>query len=280
MNLGKVGGREDGPGNGSTRRKERGMLKLVEELRVEDTAAYKDMFHMNCETFAEILTVFGPEITKHQVVGCHRVISPATRLILTLRFLATGETFCSLHFQFRMGKPTISYIVHEVCQAIYLVLGARYMSTPSRCPEWLQIAEDFDHVWQFPNCIGAIDGKYVVIFPPSGGGSFYYNYKGTHSVVLMAVARPNYECLYADVGTNGRVLDGGIWNKTLLLKKLEECSIRVPEDKPLPCGKEPVPHVLVGNDAFALRPFVMKPYPQRNLSLEEQIYNYRSESRI
>ena len=159
MNLGKVGGREDGPGNGSTRRKERGMLKLVEELRVEDMAAYKDMLHMNCETFAEILTTFGPEITKHQVVGGHRVISPATRLILTLRFLATGETFCSLHFQFRMGKPTISYIVREVCQAIYLVLGARYMSTPSRCPEWLQIAEDFDHVWQFPNCIGAIDGK-------------------------------------------------------------------------------------------------------------------------
>ena len=48
----------------------------------------------------------------------------------------------------------------------------------------------------------------VVIFPPSGGGSFYYNYKGTHSVVLMAVAGPNYECLYADVGTNGRVSDG------------------------------------------------------------------------
>ena len=257
------------------KRNERGMLKLVEELRAEDTAAYKEMLRMNCETFDEILTAIGPEITKHQVVGGHRVISSAGRLILTLRFLATGETFRSLHFQFRMGKSTISYIVREVCRAIYLVLGARYMSAPTSCPEWLQIAEDFERMWQFPNCIGAIDGKHVVICPPSGGGSFYYNYKGTHSVVLMAVAVPNYECLYADVGTNGRVSDGGIWNKTLLLKKLEECSIGVPEDKPLPFGKEPVPHVLVGDDAFALRPFVMKPYPQRNLSLEERIYNYR-----
>jgi len=91
----------------------------------------------------------------------------------------------------------------------------------------------------------------------------------------MADAGPNYECLYADVGTNGRVSDGGIWNKTMLLKKLEECSIRVAEDRPLPFGKEPVPHVLVGDDAFTLRPFVMKPHPQRNLSLEERIYNYR-----
>lgn len=100
------------------------MLKLVEELRVEDTAAYKEMLRMNFETFQEILTAIGPEITKHQVVGGHRVISPAARLTLTLRFLATGETFRSLHFQFRMGKSTISYIVREVCQAIYLVLGA------------------------------------------------------------------------------------------------------------------------------------------------------------
>jgi len=104
------------------RRKERGMLKVVEELRVEDIAAYKEMLHMNCETFAEILTTIGPEIATHQVVGGHRVISPAAGLIFTLRFLATGETFRSLHFQFRMGKSTISYIVREVCQAIYLVL--------------------------------------------------------------------------------------------------------------------------------------------------------------
>ena len=212
------------------RRNEREMLKLVEELRVEDTAAYKEMLRMNCETFEEILTAIEPEITKHQVVGRHKVISPAARLILTLRFLATGETFRSLHFQFRMGKSNISYIVREVCRAIYSVLGARYISTPTSCPEWLQIAEDFEHMWQFPKCIGAIDGKHVVICPPSGGGSFYYNYKETHSVVLMAVAGPNYKCLYADAGTNGRVSDGGIWNKALLLKTLER-SIGVPETK-------------------------------------------------
>ena len=77
------------------------------------------------------------------------------------------------------------------------------------------------------------------------------------------------------LGQMGEFRTGGIWNKTMLLKKLEECSIGVPEDRPLPFGKEPVPHVLVGDDAFALRSFVMKPYPQRNLSLEERIYNYR-----
>jgi len=36
----------------------------MEELRVEDTAAYNEMFRMNCETFEEILTAIGPVITK------------------------------------------------------------------------------------------------------------------------------------------------------------------------------------------------------------------------
>jgi len=51
-------------GEWNKRRNESGMMKLVEELRVEDTAAYKEMLRMNCETFEKILTAIGPVITK------------------------------------------------------------------------------------------------------------------------------------------------------------------------------------------------------------------------
>ena len=46
------------------RRNESGMLILVEKLRLEDTAAYKEILRMNCETFEEILTAIGLVITK------------------------------------------------------------------------------------------------------------------------------------------------------------------------------------------------------------------------
>ena len=38
----------------------------------------------------------------------------------------------------------------------------------------------------------------------------YYNYKYTHSTILMAIAGPSFEFLYVDLGTNGRVNDGGV----------------------------------------------------------------------
>ena len=79
------------------------------------------------------------------------------------------------------------------------------MKVPSSPEEWLTVAEKFESRWQFPNCIGAMDGKHIVMQPPGNSGSYYYNYKHTNSIILMAVAGPNYECLYYDIGTKACV---------------------------------------------------------------------------
>ena len=47
-----------------------------------------------------------------------KAICPKQRLALTLRFLATGESFHSLEYQFRISREAISYIIDEVCKAI------------------------------------------------------------------------------------------------------------------------------------------------------------------
>ena len=66
---------------------------------------------------------------RHVPKGGHKAISAAERLTLTLRFLATGETFRSLSFQFSISKAAISYI--EVCQAIKKKLGPKFLALPS-----------------------------------------------------------------------------------------------------------------------------------------------------
>ena len=37
----------------------------------------------------------------------------------------------------------------------------------------------------------------------------------------MALADPSYDFLYVDIGINGRVDDGGVWNKSRFSKALE-----------------------------------------------------------
>lgn len=217
------------------------------------------------------------DITPQQILGGNKVITAPERLAVTLRFLAT---YRSLSFQFRISRTAISYIVKEVCCAIVKHLGPHFLQVPSSFEEWLVIANTFQQKWQYPNCIGAIDGKHIVMQPPPNAGSYYYNYKHTHSVVLMAVASPDYQCLYADVDTNGRISDGGVWNKCSLAGALEDGSLCLPPPKPLPNGSESLPYVLAGDDAFALKPHLMKPYPQHGLDIQKRVYNYRCARRI
>lgn len=146
---------------------------------------------------------------------------------------------------------------------------------PTTAEEWKAIAKAFKERWQFPNCIGAIDGKHVVMISPPNSGSIYYNYKGTHSIVLMGVADAEYKFIYIDVGRNGRFSDGGVFNRCTFAKAMDSNKLNLPEPTALPGRDLRVPYLLVADDAFAMRPNLMKPYGQRGLTMVQRVYNYR-----
>ena len=159
--------------------------------------------------------------------------------------------------------------------AVYKNMAHCYLKTPKSVKEWENIAAECEAKWQYPNCIGAIDGKHIVIQQPPGAGSTLYNYKHTHSVVLLAVVGPSYECIYADVGTNGRVSDGGVWNKCSLATRIKNNNIFSPQPRCLPFSSTKANFVFVADDAFALKAYLMKLYPRAGLNVMQRVYNYR-----
>lgn len=81
-----------------------------------------------------------------------------------------------------------------------------------KTPEgWQEIADGFYSRWNFPNCVGAIDGKHFRIRCPPRSGTDYFNYKGYYSLVLLAIVDHDYKFTFADVGSHGPCSDAGIW---------------------------------------------------------------------
>lgn len=149
------------------------------------------------------------------------------------------------------------------------------MQIPKSEEEWKEIARDFNDQWNFPNCLGAIDGKHIAIEKLYKSGALYFNYKKFFSIVMMAVANANYEFIMVDVGINGRISDGGVLSYTKFGKALSHNTIGIPEPAQLPNSQKVLPFVFLGDDAFAMTENLMKPYPQAGLNLERKVLNYR-----
>ncbi|CAH1992807.1 unnamed protein product [Acanthoscelides obtectus] len=224
--------------------------------------------------YEELLRLVTPIIAKQDT--CMReAISPHERLSATSRFLITDATYTDLMYSSVISRQSLGNIP-ETCDAIYSALKT-YLKFPNSKQEWIAIAEEFERRWQFPNCLGAVDGKHFAIVPPAGAGSHFFNYKGYHSIVLLAIANLNDEFIYVDIGTNGRISDGGVLRKTKFFQRFASNSVNLPSPRKPSGHLEELPYVFIGDEAFALRTDFIKPYPQRQSQARSSkiIYNYR-----
>jgi hypothetical protein len=94
---------------------------LVHDMRVvDDTEVHKHYFRMDTAAFDDLLQRVSPLITHKRT---HRFpVSPAERLSLTLRILASGNSQQSVAESYRLGKSTVSGILFETCKALWTVL--------------------------------------------------------------------------------------------------------------------------------------------------------------
>ena len=162
-----------------------------------------------------------------------------------------------------------------ISKTTLLTLVSLFLQTPNTPEKWKSVADGFKARWNFPNCLGAIDGKHIAIKAPAGSGSYYYNYKGDYSVVLMAICDANSDFIYVDVGRNGRVSDGGVWDMSNMNVCINNGYAGLPPDSMLPGSERTLPYVFVADDAFPLKRHILKPFPHSNQDRYERIFSYR-----
>ncbi|XP_025203752.1 protein ALP1-like [Melanaphis sacchari] len=239
-----------------------GSTFISRELRNENPEDFKNILRLSDTHFDFLLNKIQFNIQKLNTT-MREAIPADTKLKITLRYLATGDSFKSLEYFFRVPKSTISKFLPEVCTEIYAAL-AEFIEVPSTRKLWDEIEQNFQNRWNFPRCIGAMDGKHILIKAPPKSGTEYYNYKHQYSIILLALVDHNYCFTYIDVGANGKASDAGVFRESSLFEALENNTLNTPENA-----------VIVADDAFPLKTYLLKPYSRRNLTREQAIFNYR-----
>uniref|UniRef100_A0A1A7W9J8 DDE Tnp4 domain-containing protein n=1 Tax=Iconisemion striatum TaxID=60296 RepID=A0A1A7W9J8_9TELE len=248
--------------------------RLVAELRL-DAKRHHEYFRMSAEQMDGLLSIIGPELQK-QSTNYRAAIEPKQRLAVALRYLASGDSLISLASSYRLGHSTVSNSVHMVCAAIEKLMMQQHLPKPTK-DMWTEVAQGFWTKWNFPNCLGAIDGKHVFIQAPPNSGRQYLNNRKGFSRVLLALVDADFRFRVIQVGDFGQTSDRGTYAASDLGRGMESGTLEVPPNTPLSGAAHlgNVPFVMVGNGSFPLKTYLMRPYPLHNLNHDKKIFNYR-----
>jgi len=149
------------------------------------------------------------------------------------------------------------------------------MPTPT-VDKFKKIALEFYDKWNFPNCVDSIDGKHIRLRCPKKSGSMHYNYKQFFSIVLMAVVDANYKFVMIDVGAYGMDSDGSVMSNSTFYQRIDNGSLKLPEETKLSNSNVLAPFVFIGDEAFPLRNYLMRPFPRKQTQDNaKSYYNYR-----
>lgn len=101
-------------------------MNLLRELREHEPIDFKNYLRMDNETFNALLNMVRNKIEKQTTI-MRDSITAEERLTVTLRYLATGNSYEDLKFSTGISPQSLSQIIPETCIAIYEALQKDYL---------------------------------------------------------------------------------------------------------------------------------------------------------
>ena len=196
------------------------------------------------------------------------------RVAITIYYLVDEGRYHRTANAFGVSRAAVLVLVREVCCAISLHLGPKYIKMPTTNEYVLKAVEEFEKEFGFPQCPGAVDGTHVFIKRPSENPTDYLNRKKRYSLNIQAMCDHNF-CFTDDVimwpGSvhNAIIFVNFSLNETLRTGKIPSCPRNIIDDE------EAVSVCILGDAAYPLYPYLMKEFPGGGVTIQEQFSSFR-----
>ncbi|XP_065435901.1 uncharacterized protein LOC135979501 isoform X1 [Chrysemys picta bellii] len=235
-------------------------------LQIWDESQWLRNFRMRKGTFLELCELLSPAL-KRKDTRMRAALTVQKRVAIALWKLATPDSYPSVANHFGVGKSTVGVAVMQVANAIVELLLSKVVTLGN-----VQVIIDGFAAMGFPNCGGAICGTHIPILGPAHQASQYINRKGYFSMVLQALVNHRGRFTNINVGWPGKGHDARVFRNSGLFRWLQE-GIYFPDHK-ITVGDVEMPVVILGDPAYPLMPWLMKPYTGV-LDREKELFNYR-----
>ena len=229
---------------------------------------WKENFRTSRRTFEYIVRVVGPDLTKRGT-RLRQCIHVNKRVAVALWRLATGDTYRLTGLQFGIGRCTAMLITHDFCEAI-AKRATEFIKFPVTEQEVLQSIRLFTNKSPFPQVVGAIDGSHIALKTvPVNERIEYFNRKQYYSIVIQGVADASFKFLDVSTGYPGSIHDARILRLSKLQREIDQGTwLNTPSKR---IGGSEVGPLLVGDSAYPLSVWLMKPFKQTPTLTESQL---------
>ncbi|KAM7287660.1 hypothetical protein ISCGN_031351 [Ixodes scapularis] len=204
-----------------------------------DGRDFSECLRMSRARFDRLLALVAPLLSK-QATNADNTISAGERLCAFLRYLAHGSSQRIIAESYCHSAAFACANVQETSRALRTVLEHLYMPAPTE-ELWARNAHQFYDLWNFPNCVGAIDGKHITV---EARGSATFNCKKTHSIILLALIDAQYKFVMVDIGDFGSWNDSAVFRSCPIGQNMTSGILQLPEPQELPHTSVKMPFVL------------------------------------